>query len=321
MSFPRKRESVSLPNLHGYDSCLRRNDNGGYNDTWMKPVILLNKPLGMTPLQAIWEFKKQNPEYKEAKIGYAGRLDPMAEGLLLLLVGEENKKRKEYENLPKVYEFSLLLGVSTDTYDLLGLVTKIGRKSEVKSRKLNSLGPRTSDLKPLDFIKDNLALTEKVAAVLPTFLGKQTLPYPPYSSRTVNGIPLYKYARENRLHEIEIPTRNVEIFSLELLPSSLLSRSALLSYISRVIPEIHGNFRQAEILQKWHATSPYLPTHLPHLSFRLTCSSGTYVRGIVHELEIKIGIPTVTYAIKRTQIGEFRLKDAEKSQDETNNHS
>ena len=89
----------------------------------IKPVVLLNKPLGITPLQAITAFKLNNREYKNMTIGFAGRLDPMAEGLLLLLIGDENKRRKVYEDMNKTYEFSMLLGAATDTYDLMGKIT------------------------------------------------------------------------------------------------------------------------------------------------------------------------------------------------------
>jgi len=87
-------------------------------------MILLNKPLGMTPLEAIREFQRKNPKYQTTKLSFAGRLDPMAEGLLLVLEGEENKDRKRFENLDKTYEFSILFGVTTDTYDLLGKITR-----------------------------------------------------------------------------------------------------------------------------------------------------------------------------------------------------
>ena len=66
-----------------------------------KKVLSIYKPLGKTPLEIIKEVKKQYPEYADESIGYAGRLDPMAEGILLLLISEENLKRKKYEKLPK----------------------------------------------------------------------------------------------------------------------------------------------------------------------------------------------------------------------------
>ncbi len=58
----------------------------------MKSLINLYKPCSKTPLQAVEEFRLQNPKYKTKKISYPGRLDPVAEGILILLIGEENKK-------------------------------------------------------------------------------------------------------------------------------------------------------------------------------------------------------------------------------------
>ena len=53
----------------------------------MKKTIILIYPVGITPLQAIEKFKEKNPKYNKIKMGYAGKLDPMAEGVLLILVG------------------------------------------------------------------------------------------------------------------------------------------------------------------------------------------------------------------------------------------
>ena len=264
----------------------------------MQSFILINKPLCFTPLQVINDFKEKYPEYRDQTISYAGRLDPMAEGLMLLLVAEENKRRKLYEDLPKTYEFSLVLGIATDTYDLMGKITAISTEQPAISSK-------------------------KVEEILPSFLGEQTLPYPPYSSRTVNGKPLYWYARRNKLQTIEIPRRKVHISKLSLLSprpqrsrvseaggSTLLPTRSLLNHIFRIIPEVQGNFRQDEILQIWRNTSPRFPAQLPHFSFTMTCTSGTYVRQIVHEIGEKLRVPTVTSSIKRVRIGDYLLKDA-----------
>ena len=58
----------------------------------MKKILSVYKPLYLTPYQLIQQLKKNYPEYANEKIGYAGRLDPLAHGVLLLMIGEENKK-------------------------------------------------------------------------------------------------------------------------------------------------------------------------------------------------------------------------------------
>ena len=73
----------------------------------MKNVINFYKKVGITPLQAINQFKSKNPKYKSKKIGYAGRLDPMAEGVLLFLVEEEGKKISNYLKLNKEYNANI----------------------------------------------------------------------------------------------------------------------------------------------------------------------------------------------------------------------
>jgi tRNA pseudouridine55 synthase len=246
----------------------------------------------MTPLEVITLFKEQHADYNSAKISYAGRLDPMADGLLLLLVGEENKRRKEYELLPKTYEFSVLLGVSTDSYDLLGQISHIGPKTAVETSEAENL--------------------------LASFIGKKLQAYPPYSSRTVHGKPLYWWARQNRLQDISIPTKEVEIYDIQLLKQTMIGINDLRFTIKEKIQTVQGDFRQKEILQTWHDFLSARYTGIPgtsKLSFsllncRVTCSSGTYIRSLAHELGQKLGCGALAYSITRTQIGDYKLADA-----------
>jgi tRNA U55 pseudouridine synthase TruB len=71
--------------------------------------IILNKPIGETPLEIINYYKRLHPEYRYLPMTYAGRLDPLAEGVLLLLAGEECLKKDEYLSLSKEYELTLSL--------------------------------------------------------------------------------------------------------------------------------------------------------------------------------------------------------------------
>jgi tRNA pseudouridine55 synthase len=84
-------------------------------------TIILYKEISETPLECVKRFVKSNPEFENIKMGYAGRLDPMAKGLLLILVGDENKNKIKYEKLDKEYVFEVLFGISTDSYDILGI--------------------------------------------------------------------------------------------------------------------------------------------------------------------------------------------------------
>lgn len=87
----------------------------------MNSVLVLNKQVGETPLACIERFRVSHPEYQEVKMTYAGRLDPIASGLLIVLTGDKVHEKESYLGLPKTYECVALLGVATDTYDVLGI--------------------------------------------------------------------------------------------------------------------------------------------------------------------------------------------------------
>lgn len=252
-------------------------------------MLTVYKPQGLTPLQTIEKLKETHPLYEGKTISYAGRLDPMAEGLLLLLIDEENKERKTYEGLEKTYVFELLLGVSTDTYDLLGLITKT--EVEISNVKY-----------PISNIQ----------SILSSFIGKQNQPYPPYSSKPVNGKPLYAWARAGRLNEITIPEKEITITSLSYVSTRSLSPAALQKDILERIQNVSGNFRQQEIRLSWQSffDSPPLPASFSLHTCEVTCTSGTYVRSIAQTIGEKLGCGALAYSIKRTRVGEFTLGNA-----------
>lgn len=250
-------------------------------------MLLVHKPLGLTPLQTIHKIKSLYPDLHGEIVSYAGRLDPMAQGLLVLLIGEENKKRQSFEHMDKTYEFEFLGGIRTDTYDLLGMPISHSR-----------LIPEAN-------------IAEKITALLPTYLGKQSQPFPPYSSKPVLGHPLYWWARAGKLDEIAIPEHDITISSLELLHETSLSATALHHSIKTRITNIIGDFRQKEILTSWeHYFRSTTSSSFPLIKLRISCSSGTYVRSIANSLGEKLGTGGLAYSIIRTQIGDFKLTDA-----------
>jgi tRNA pseudouridine(55) synthase len=245
----------------------------------LKKIILLNKKEGETPLEALGVFRKKNLEYKNEKMTYAGRLDPMASGLLLVLAGKEVKNKEKYLKLDKEYEFKILFGFSTDTYDILGKVLKV-KKFKVDKNKLEVL------------IKQDLKY----------FTGKFMQKYPLYSSKTVDGKPLYSYARAN--NKVKIPSREVSIKEIKLLKIETMSSKKLLENIEKRVAKVKGDFRQEEILKVWKKS--VYPSVFFLAEFKIKCGSGTYVRGIANSLGEKIRIPALAFYIKRTKIGKYK---------------
>ena len=102
----------------------------------METICTVYKKRGETPLEALENLRLKENIAPEVSMTYAGRLDPMAEGLIIILVGdafkEENKKK--YLGLDKTYELEILVGFDTDTHDLLGLVQNI--KTDVDQKEI-----------------------------------------------------------------------------------------------------------------------------------------------------------------------------------------
>ncbi|OGD66808.1 hypothetical protein A2442_01655 [Candidatus Campbellbacteria bacterium RIFOXYC2_FULL_35_25] len=251
----------------------------------MEKVLNLYKKEGETPLETTENFRKENSEYEKEKMTYAGRLDPMAEGVLLVLSGEECKNKEEYLNLDKEYEFEILWGIITDTYDILGIPKIYRGKAPVD---LSGFGDVLKKLK-----------------------GKQVFEYPPYSSATVEGKQLFQWAREGRLNEIEIPRKEVEIYNIELLENYEISGEELLKSIINRVQKVTGDFRQKEITKQWQ-----LPGALPlGVDFvvskvRVNCSRGTYVRAIANKLGNDLGVGAIALKIKRNKVGEYNIKNS-----------
>ncbi len=248
-------------------------------------VHVVYKKLGETPAEAILRFKKENikenPELDFLPVTYAGRLDPMAEGVLVLLSGEEVKNKEKFLDLPKTYEAEILWGFETDTLDVLGLV----------------------ELKENNFPKD-----EEIKKYLDKTKGKFEQMYPLYSSRPVGGKSLFEWAREGKGSEIEIPKHTVEIFESSFLERRIIKGEELLKEVVSKVNLVNGDFRQKETIQKWNEVLVGKEKEnftIDKISLRV--SSGFYVRQFVCDMARDFSLSALTFHIKRTNVGEFRL--------------
>jgi tRNA pseudouridine55 synthase len=134
-------------------------------------MYLTYKKLGETPLEAIEKFRDEKGIAHDVPITYAGRLDPMAEGLLIVLTGEDCKKKGDFNGLDKEYEIEVALGIQTDSYDVLGIVKKVEEKEFDLTR----------------------------------FVGKFTQEYPRYSSKIIamKEVPEEMPTKEVEIYSIE----------------------------------------------------------------------------------------------------------------------
>lgn len=157
-------------------------------------IINISKPKNWTSFDVVAKLRSI---LKTKKVGHAGTLDPLAEGLLILLTGKDTKKQSNFMLLDKEYLAEIAVGAFSPTYDLECVPTLSSTKlkiSEIKS-KLPKL------------IKDK-------------YIGKITQTVPAYSAKKVQGQPLYKKARKGKIDECKLPQKEVEINDLEIIDLS-----------------------------------------------------------------------------------------------------
>jgi tRNA U55 pseudouridine synthase TruB len=282
-------------------------------------IIVLWKEEGETPLGCIERAKIEGKIPEEERATYAGRLDPMAEGVLLVLFGDTVHKKDEYLKLSKEYEVDVLIGVSSDTGDILGIVEEINNLStlSVNSSGTNSKinadflsksfsSPRISSKTRPDIEKsfDEDGFKESITKVLNKCTGTFDEPYPMYSSRTVEGEPLFAWARKGE--EVEIPTHKVKIDSITLLNIETKKISDLEGEIISRIEKVSGDFRQTKIIEVWKdKIAEDADAEVVIAKIKVSCESGAYMRVLAEKIARGLGFPGLAYRIIRTKLGEY----------------
>lgn len=262
-------------------------------------IIITYKDLGETPLESLKKARIKHNIDISTPMTYAGRLDPMAEGVMIILVGEECKKKEQYLGLNKTYEFEVLVGFQTDTHDLLGLLKKTPSEESF---------PQVLGFPRLPARPDHSEnLSSDFVSTLKSFVGTFTQKYPSFSSKTVGGKQLFQLSKDDELPD-EIPEHEVTISKLKYVDKKTILKENLQKEILQRTGLVSGDFRQKEILEKWNEVFKNRDEkEYTIFSCVCECSSGTYIRQLVADISEKIGIPLVTYFIKRTKVGEYTL--------------
>lgn len=282
---------------------------------------MLEKAVGETPLSCAETFRSDHPELEGVPMAYAGRLDPMASGKLLVLLGEECKNQTSYHGLDKEYEFSVLLGISSDSHDVLGRLNTAPVHLAADSNQ--SLLCRPSQTHPT-LVTTSLSqqpdeLQAQLTSITQTLTGNIKLPYPHFSAKTVQGKPLHMWTLEGRLNEIEIPTKESTVYSITLDSIETKSRADVCTQARTKIdsiPEVTeerkalGNdFRRVDVRKDWEEilNNDSLPDSYQIAQFTCLASSGTYMRTLAHLIGQKLtpNTPSLAWRIHRTKIGTF----------------
>jgi len=211
----------------------------GKVDKLLQGVLLVDKPAGITSHDVCQRVRSR---LRLGKVGHGGTLDPFATGLLPLLLNGTTRLMTHLQNQDKGYEAVVRLGQRTDTMDPTGTVTETIDASGIGD--------------------------EAIELAVAGFLGDYVQTVPLYAAARVDGKRLYEYARAGE--EVELPTKAVEIHSIELLGTSR-----------------EDAFVDVEI--------------------RLECSAGTYVRALADDLGEELGVGGHLLSLRRTRTGALRV--------------
>lgn len=207
----------------------------------MDGIIVVDKSKEVTSNDVVNKVKRM----LNVKVGHTGTLDPNATGVLPLLLGKGTKFSKYLINHDKKYIATLKLGVKTTTADVEGEI--IERKD----------------------VDENIFDEKYISEVLKCFVGNLIQTPPIYSAIKVKGKKLYEYARNNI--EIEIPKRNIEIYSINLIEFNKENKTIV---------------------------------------FEVECSKGTYIRSLCEDIAEKLETIGYMKELRRTKVGEFCLAEA-----------
>lgn len=205
-------------------------------------IIDYHKNIGESMNDVIDRFK-QEYNLKKEKITYAGRLDPLAFGKVVILTDKDIYKRDEYCKYNKTYKFKLIHGIQTDTFDILGIMTNI-----------------------------NNVFTDKIE------MKEYKMFYPEYSGYKINGKPYWYWSKKNiKIADSDKPFKKIIVDSFKKINETKTDNKELLNIIKEKINTITKNtFRQDEIIEKYK-TDLSADTYIIS-EFIIGLSSGGFVR-------------------------------------------
>ena len=198
-------------------------------------ILLINKPLKWTSFQVVNKIRwliKTKFNIKKIKVGHAGTLDPLADGLLIICTGKMTKKIDQFQNLDKIYTGNFFLGATTPSYDL---------ETELDS------------VKPINNISEKL-----ISKALKSFNGKITQTPPIFSAIKHKGKKLYEYARKGetvKIKEREVLIHKFIITKYQLPELSFLVKCSKGTYIRSLANDFGKKLKCGAYLSKLTRTA------------------------------------------------------------------
>ena len=263
-------------------------------------VLPVYQPIGFSTHQ----ISKKISDLYHVKTSHTGTLDPLAEGVIIVLTGEERLKKIEYAGWKKTYEFEIAFGITTDSFDGMGLIT---------DNRLNHGNKATFDM-------------EQLSKVISKFKGHYEQEVPIYSAIKHQGKKLFHHAKAGN-HIEQLPIKKGEIYEIELLGLYEKDLRESVREVLTKLENIVGDFRQDEIIMKWKEYLKELDKydehkkstdHLPDIriaKIRVKISRGMYVRSLSQDIAKQVGTNGFTFSILRTQNGIYTTADCHTLED------
>jgi tRNA pseudouridine55 synthase len=185
-------------------------------------VLILNKPKGLTSTRVVEKVKRK----LKAKVGHTGTLDPMATGVLVLLVGKATRFSWLFLEMDKTYRVVARLGLVTDTYDAEG---KVLEKTQV-----------------------NLSC-EDIERALHSFLGELEQVPPPFSAKKVEGKRAYKLARKGiqpKLKPVKVKIYELRLERCEVPLIELFMKVSSGTYVRSLVHDLGQNLGVGAIVEE-----------------------------------------------------------------------
>lgn len=246
----------------------------------MDGLLIVDKKEGITSFDVIRNVRK---EYNIKKVGHIGTLDPLASGVLPVLIGKATKLSDYLMMHDKEYIAKIILGKKTSTGDREGNVIE---EKEIEKSKISK---------------------ENIEAVLNSFLGESYQIPPMYSAIKVNGKKLYELARENK--EIERTPRKINIAKVELLNIENADANLSLQFANKNKQENGIDDEKINSSEKNFANKNWQSIEI---TYKVQCSKGTYIRTLSEDIAEKLGTVGYMSYLRRTRVGDFKIEDAGK---------
>jgi tRNA U55 pseudouridine synthase TruB len=278
---------------------------------------IIYKEIGETPKEALDKFRAKNPELKDEVLSYMGRLDPMACGEMMILIGkEENQNRTNFMNSNKEYVARFLIGAETDSGDILGLITDSLEKNFEKEIRFVRIREqiRGQEIGPGQIFEKETADDEnfekeieaKIVQALEKIKKIKRQKFPWFSSKTISGKALFDWFKLGKQNEIERPEKEIRILEISPAKFEIISLEEMQKEIFQKINLVSGDFRQKETIASWQNFFQK-QTEIGNECFlifeiKLAVSSGTYIRGLCEEFKKELNLPVLLYSLNRTRV-------------------